>query len=94
MDSPAADIQDEAPVSFYCEMCQVSHTDGYDTTIALCDYCGRPLCPTFDYACTDCGRFACDSDCQACQEEDCAVIICFTCVASHLAIYHPMESAA
>ena len=87
------DIQDEVPVSFYCEMCRVWHTDGHSTPIALCDYCGRPLCPAFDHACIGCGRFACANDSQSCQENDCSVITCCACVVSHLAAHHPAELA-
>ena len=93
MDSPVTDIQDEVPVRFYCETCQVWHIDAYGNAIAVCDYCGRPLCPAFDCACVSCGRFACDNDSQSCQEDDCDVITCFACAVSHLAVRHPMESA-
>ena len=85
--------QDEAVVRFYCDICRIWHIDGDAGPVAVCHYCGSPLRAMFDYACAGCGQFTCDNCCQACQEDDCDAITCFSCVESHLQDIHPLAGS-
>ena len=82
--------KDWAKAGWHCDICGAWHIDSDDDTVGGCYYCGRVLCTATDYSCISCTREACDNCCQACQENDCDVITCHSCVDRHLENSHPL----
>ena len=61
--------------------------------VSRCHYCGRLLDFRYDYSCISCSMQTCDNCCEACQEEDCGLIVCSLCFDRHMET-HEMESVA
>ena len=91
MDSHTNTVRDWARDGWRCDICHSWHVDSDEDPVGGCYYCGMVLCTKTDYSCVSCTRDACDNCCQACQEDDCDVITCNRCVASHLATFHSIS---